>query len=55
MPVAVSPKQYLAELREKIEEIKIQITSGKQPVFNDEELSQNEKWKMIRPYILLIF
>jgi len=35
MPVAVYPKQYLAELREEIEETKSKIASGEQPVFDD--------------------
>lgn len=35
MPVAVYPKQYLAELREEIEETKNKIASGEQPVFDD--------------------
>ena len=35
MPVAVYPKQYLAELREDIEDAKSKIASGKQLVFDD--------------------
>ena len=35
MPVAVYPKQYLAELRDEIEETKNKIASGEQPVFDD--------------------
>ena len=35
MPVAVYPKQYIAELREEIEETKNKIASGEQPVFDD--------------------
>lgn len=34
MPVAVYPKQYIAELREEIEETKSKIASGEQPVFD---------------------
>ena len=35
MPVTVYPKQYLAKLREEIEETKAKIASGEQPVFDD--------------------
>ncbi len=35
MPVVVYPKKYLDELREEIEEVKIKIASGEQPVFNN--------------------
>ena len=47
MPVAVYPKQYLAELREEIEETKNKIASGEQPVFDDidalfEKLDRND-------------
>ena len=35
MPVAVYPKQVLAELREEIKETKNQIASGKQPIFSN--------------------
>lgn len=34
VPVAVYPKQYIAELREEIEETKNKIASGEQPVFD---------------------
>lgn len=35
MPVAVYPKQYIAELREEIEQTKSKIASGEQPVFDN--------------------
>ena len=35
MPVAVYPKQYLAELREEVETAKSKIASGEQPVFDN--------------------
>jgi AbrB family looped-hinge helix DNA binding protein len=35
MPVAVYPKKYLNELREEIEETKVKIASGEQPVFDN--------------------
>ena len=35
MPVVVYPKKYLDELREEIEETKIKIVSGEQPVFDN--------------------
>ena len=34
MPVVVYPKKYLEELKEEIEETKIKIASGEQPVFD---------------------
>lgn len=34
MPVVVYPKKYLNELREEIEEVKVKITTGEQPVFD---------------------
>ena len=37
MPVAVYPKKYLNELREEIEETKVKIASGEQPVFDNVE------------------
>ena len=35
MPVVIYPKKYLDELREEIEETKIRISSGEQPVFEN--------------------
>jgi AbrB family looped-hinge helix DNA binding protein len=35
MPVAVYPKKYLNELRKEIEETKVKIASGEQPVFDN--------------------
>ena len=35
MPVTVYPKKYLEQLREEIEETKIKISSGEQPVFDN--------------------
>lgn len=35
MPVAVYPKKYLDELREEIEQTKIKIASGEQPIFDN--------------------
>ncbi|MCD7773773.1 MAG: AbrB/MazE/SpoVT family DNA-binding domain-containing protein [Ruminococcus sp.] len=34
MPVVVYPKKYLNDLREEIGEVKANIASGKQPVFD---------------------
>jgi len=42
MPVAVYPKQYLTKLREEIEETKIKIASGEQPVFDDIDVLFNK-------------
>jgi AbrB family looped-hinge helix DNA binding protein len=38
MPVTVYPKKYLEQLREEIEEAKILISSGEQPVFDTVDL-----------------
>ena len=35
MPVAMYPKNYIAELHEEINETKRKITSGEQPVFDN--------------------
>ncbi|MPN52296.1 hypothetical protein SDC9_199952 [bioreactor metagenome] len=35
MPVAVYPKKYIDELRAEIEQTKVKIASGKQPVFDN--------------------
>jgi AbrB family looped-hinge helix DNA binding protein len=35
MPVVVYPKKYLNELRKEIEETKVKIASGEQPVFDN--------------------
>ncbi|TWH57580.1 AbrB family looped-hinge helix DNA binding protein [Desulfitobacterium sp. LBE] len=35
MPVAVYPKKYLDELREEINNTKVKIASGEQPVFDN--------------------
>ncbi|WP_455615962.1 AbrB/MazE/SpoVT family DNA-binding domain-containing protein [Eisenbergiella sp.] len=34
MPVVVYPKKYVDELREEIDDIRAQIASGEQPVFD---------------------
>lgn len=34
MPVAVYPKKYIEELQQEIAEVKADIASGKQPVFD---------------------
>ena len=34
LPVVVYPKKYLDELRDELGEVKAQIASGKQPVFD---------------------
>ena len=34
LPVVVYPKKYLDELRDEIKEVKAQIASGEQPVFD---------------------
>ena len=35
MPVTVYPKKYLDQLREEVEETKVKISSGEQPVFDN--------------------
>jgi len=35
MPVTVYPKKYLEQLREEVEETKVKISSGEQPVFDN--------------------
>jgi AbrB family looped-hinge helix DNA binding protein len=35
IPVTVYPKKYLDELRDEIEETKLKIASGEQPVFDN--------------------
>ena len=35
MPVAVYPKKYLDELRDEINDAKVKIASGEQPVFDN--------------------
>ena len=35
MPVTVYPKKYLDLLREEVEETKVKISSGEQPVFDN--------------------
>lgn len=35
VPVAVYPKKYINELREEINEVKANIASGKQPLFDN--------------------
>lgn len=37
VPVIVYPKKYLDELRDEIEETKVKIASGEQPVFDNVE------------------
>lgn len=34
MPVVVCPKKYLNELRAEIDDVKVKIASGEQPVFD---------------------
>ena len=35
MPVAVYPKQYIADLRREIDDVKAKLASGEQPVFDN--------------------
>ena len=35
MPVAIYPKKYLSELQAEINNVKLKITSGEQPVFDN--------------------